>query len=409
MTRSGLDTLVAESFSRLRGLKLGVVANAAAVDSQLRHLIDLLVAAEGVEVKTLFAPEHGFRGALQDMESVAGAVDKQTGLPVISLYGASHDSLAPTASMLRGLDAIVVDLPDIGSRYYTFAQTMAYTMQVAGTVGVKVFVIDRPNPINGVAIEGAPLQAGCRSFCGLTPVANRHALTLGELAHLYRAGFGEGTDALAPMPCELEVVPVSGWHRAMYFDETHLPWVLPSPNMPTLETATVYPGGCLFEATNLSEGRGTTRPFELVGAPFLDGAKWAEEALAAYAQLDSRSGSHESAGAALRPVVFVPKFHKWAGEECGGVQLHITDRSAFHPFRWGLSLIAAAKKVAPSEFQWRTDAYEFVDTVPAIDLLFGSALFRQVVDGGGDLSEVGMVLAQFETRYRASIQPFLLY
>lgn len=397
---TGLDVLREDSFSDLRGNRIGVLANAASVDSNLTHIVDLLHGAPGVTLVKIFAPEHGFRGAPQDMIAVHSSTDPKTELPIVSLYGNTSESLSPKKDDLQGLDLLVIDLPDIGTRYYTYAQTMALAMQVAGEAGVKVIVLDRPNPLGGVEIEGGTVTKRCRSFCGMTPVPQRHGLTLGELAVLYEGGFGVGEDAYPAARCNLRIIKVRGWKRSEYLDQTGLPWVIPSPNMPTLDTAMVYPGGCLFEATNLSEGRGTTRPFEFVGAPFIDGEKWEEAALRESFVLE---------GAILRPIQFQPQFHKWKGELCGGVQIHVTDRAVFRPLRWGLALIAAARRLYSKEFAWRTEPYEFIDNVPAIDLLYGGDLYRKAVEAGDTLVAVEAELAQFEQWFRTAREPYLLY
>lgn len=397
---TGLDVLRANHFKQLKGARLGILANQSSVDREFCHLVDLASSSSGLDVVRLFAPEHGFRGALQDMEQVTSSIDPLTQLEIVTLYGSGSKSLAPTSAALEDLDILVVDLPDIGSRYYTFATTLAYAMQVCGSYDVTVVVLDRPNPIDGVTIEGAALAKECHSFCGFTPVANRHGLTLGELARITQQGFGEGDDAVAPVVCELEIIAAKGWKREHGIEQTGLPWVIPSPNMPTPHTALVYPGTCLFEATNLSEGRGTTRPFELLGAPFINGRAWAKAVEEEGLQLE---------GAILRPTSFIPKFQKWRDQECSGVQIHVTDRASFKPLRWGLALISAAHRLYPDHFKWRNEEYEFVKDVPAIDLLYGTDRFRKLVTGNGMLSELGMELAQFESWYAEARRSFLLY
>ncbi|MCG8669280.1 MAG: DUF1343 domain-containing protein, partial [Pseudomonadales bacterium] len=323
---------------------------------------------------TLFGPEHGIRGAAQDMGGVGQGRDAVTGLPEISLYGETFESLSPTAEQLAGIEVLVFDVQDVGARYYTYAATMALCMKVAAGVGVKVMVLDRPNPIGGSQIEGGGLEPGLENFCALFPVPQRHAMTVGELARLYNESFGIG--------CELEVVACEGWRRRDYFEATGLPWVMLSPNMPTVDTAVVYPGMCLIEGTNLSEGRGTTRPFELVGAPFVDGRALAEE-LTSYAL----------AGIRFRPCTIEPMFQKHARASCGAVQLHVVDRSVFDSYRTGLAVLVAARKLWPEQFAWRTEAYEFRDDVPAIDLLIGKPAVREAIDAGSDLDEVAALAA----------------
>jgi uncharacterized protein YbbC (DUF1343 family) len=293
----------------------------------------------------------------------------------------------------------VIDLQDVGSRYYTYVWTMALAMQAAARAGVAVVVLDRPNPLGGLAdgIEGGTVEPGCESFVGLGAVPVRHGMTAGELARLVRAGMPWGAPRFArPLDCDLTVVPMRGWRRAMFFDATGLPWVLPSPNMPTLDTAFVYPGQCLVEATNLSEGRGTTRPFEIVGAPFLDGAR-----------LAARLAALGLPGVLFRPLSFRPMFHKFAGRSCGGVQLHVTDRAAFRPYRAGLAFLAAARAEAPAELRWRAEPYEFVADPPAIDLLTGSAAARRGLEAGATVAEIAAGFEEFERSFAELRAPHL--
>ncbi|MDE0355183.1 MAG: DUF1343 domain-containing protein, partial [Deltaproteobacteria bacterium] len=350
--RTGLERLLEDPRRWLDNSRVGLVSNPSAVDRGLAHAADLLHGHPDVDLRCLFGPEHGLRGSAQDMVGVASDTDSGTGLPAVSLYGATFDSLSPTAEQLAGLDVLLFDIQDVGARYYTYAATMALCMRAAKSSQVKVVVLDRPNPIGGVAVEGGGLDDGLENFCGLYPVPQRHGMTLGELARLYNHTFGIG--------CELDVVACDGWSRSAYYDECALPWVMPSPNMPTPETALAYPGMCLLEGTNLSEGRGTTRPFELFGAPFIDGDALARELR-----------RHDLPGVRFRPCVIEPAFHKFAGRRCGALQLHVTDRRAFTPYRTGLAVLAAARKLWPEAFAWRTDPYEFRADVPAIDLLTG--------------------------------------
>jgi uncharacterized protein YbbC (DUF1343 family) len=278
--------------------------------------------------------------------------------------------------------------------------TMALAMQAAARAGVAVVVLDRPNPLGGQpdAIEGGGVDPACESFVGLGAVPVRHGMTAGELARLVRAGMPWGAPRFAkPLDCDLTVVAMRGWRRALAFDATGLPWVLPSPNMPTLDTAFVYPGQCLVEGTNLSEGRGTTRPFEIVGAPFLDGHR-----------LATRLEALGLPGVRFRPLSFRPMFHKFVGRSCGGVQLHVTDRAAFRPYRTGLALLAAARAEAPADFRWRTEPYEFVADPPAIDLLTGSDAARRGIEGGATLDELAAGLVAFERAFVGRRAPHLL-
>lgn len=367
--RTGLERLLDDPRRWLGAARVGLVANPTTVDRRLAHAADLLHGHPDVDLRCLFGPEHGLRGSAQDMVGVAHDTDPVTGLPAVSLYGATFESLSPTAHQLADVDVLLVDIQDVGARYYTYAATMALCMRAARASGVKVVVLDRPNPIGGDAVEGGGLDAGLENFCGLYPVPQRHGMTLGELARLYNDAFGIG--------CELEVAACEGWRRSAYYDECGLPWVMPSPNMPTPDTALVYPGMCLLEGTNLSEGRGTTRPFELFGAPFIEA-----EALAAELR------RQELPGVRFRPCVIEPAFHKFRGERCGALQLHVADRRAFLPYRTGLAVLIAVRKLWPESFAWRTEPYEFRADVPAIDLLTGRPAVRQAIDGGAGLDEV---------------------
>jgi uncharacterized protein YbbC (DUF1343 family) len=392
--RTGLDRLVAEGFRPLKGLRVGLLAHQPSVDARLRHVVPLMEAA-GVRLDALFGPEHGLDGAAQDMEVVAEgarAMDRRTGARVYSLYGATEDSLRPTPDMFEGLDVLVVDLQDVGARYYTYAATMGYAMQTAAQVGLRVMVLDRPNPLGGLEahIEGPRIHAGFFSFVGAFQMPMRHGLTLGEYAALVRRD--------EKLDLELEVVPMEGWRRDMDFEATGLPWVLPSPNMPTVDAAWIYPGQCLLEGTNLSEGRGTTRPFELCGAPWLDGQQWAEAAQ-----------PHVGPGFALRPTGMKPMFQKHAGERCGAVQVHITDRWAARPVRATLALLRAARDLAPDDFGWRTDAYEYVTDRLAIDLLFGAPGPREALEAGATSEEVDRSFSEDEAAFAEGRRELLLY
>jgi uncharacterized protein YbbC (DUF1343 family) len=388
--RVGLERVLDEEAGVLAGRRVGLVCNPTSVDAELRHAADLLHGRDGVRLVALFGPEHGVRGDAQDMIAVAAAHDGRTGLPVHSLYGDGQASLEPTPESLAGLDAVVFDIQDVGSRYYTYVWTLTLVMRACAAAGVEVVVLDRPNPLGGVAVEGGGVAEGYRSFVGLYPVPNRHGLTVGEIATLVNAEHRLG--------CRFTVVRMTGWRRDMLFDDTGLPWVLPSPNMPTLDTAFVYPGMCLVEGTELSEGRGTTRPFELFGAPFVDGVRLA--AALAEARLP---------GVRFRPVGFRPTFHKLAGTPCGGVQLHVTDRGAFRPYLTGVACVRAVRALWPDEFRWRTRAYEFVGDRPAIDLLCGGPTVREMIDAGAPTGAIAATWRDDEARFRAARAPHLLY
>src|SRR5512145_1149114 len=360
---SGLEALAERRFAPLRGLALGLICNPTAVDRRLRHAADLFHAAPGVRLASLFGPEHGVRGDTQYMAAVGDERDRRTGVPVHSLYGDGAESLRPGAGTLRGLDALVFDIQDVGTRFYTYQATMLYCMEEAAREKIPFFVLDRPNPVGGRAVEGPALRPGFESFCGVHDVAVRHGMTVGELAGLYREERG--------LDLELAVIPCRGWRRGMHQRDTGLPWIYPSPNMPTPDTALVYPGMCLLEGTNLSEGRGTTRPFELFGAPWLDSGRLAE-ALA----------RERLPGVRFRAASFVPTWDKHAGARCHGVEVVVIDREAFRPFRTGMACIAAARAQEPGRFRWRTEPYEFVERVPAFDLLCGSSREREALERG---------------------------
>ena len=388
--RTGLERVLDGEGPRLAGRRLGLIANPTSVDTELTHSIDLLVAA-GLDLRALFGPEHGLRGDVQYMVAVGDeARDRRTGLPVHSLYGHTEASLSPTAEMLAGLDTVLFDIQDVGSRYYTYAATMVLAMRACARAGIEVVVLDRPNPIGGEEVEGGSVEPGFGSFVGLVSMPNRHGLTVGELARMARE-----TEKL---DVELTVVPMDGWRRDMSYAETGLPWVMPSPNMPGEETALVYPGMCLVEGTCVSEGRGTTRPFEIAGAPHVDGHALAVELAGAGLP-----------GVRFRPLGFVPTFEKHAGRPCGGVQIHVTSRRAFRPYLTGVAFLRAVRALWPDEFAWRAHAYEFVDEVPAIDLLAGSAALREGIDAGAPLADLAATWAAAERDFRQRRSAWLLY
>jgi uncharacterized protein YbbC (DUF1343 family) len=348
---------------RLLGKRIGIVANPASIDHAYTHVVDRLADGDGRTLGAIFGPQHGFNSDVQDdMIETPHRQDVHRRVPVYSLYSETRE---PTADMLKGLDVLVVDLQDVGTRVYTYIYTMANCLKGAGRSGLPVIVCDRPNPIGGIGVEGPMLLRGFESFVGQFPIPLRHGLTIGELATLFNEVFELGA--------ELEVVEMGGWSRRMYWDETGLPWVMPSPNIPTLDTASVYPGQVLFEGTQLSEGRGTTRPFELVGAPWVDATRFAA-ALNAYGL----------PGAYFRPVYFEPTFHKFAREMCGGCQIHVTDRHAFRPVLTAVALLNEFHAADPERFAWRRPPYEYEHEKMPIDVLAGSSTLRSQVDSGTD-------------------------
>jgi uncharacterized protein YbbC (DUF1343 family) len=388
--QTGLARLLAEGHQPLVGRRIGLLCNPTAVDTRYHHAVDLLLDRRELKVTALLGPEHGIRGDAQDMIGVDDARDARTGLPVWSLYGHTEAALTPTAEMLDAVDVVVYDVQDVGSRYYTFVWTMVLAMRACAKAGKAFVVLDRPNPLGGVAIEGGAIAPGFESFVGLVSCPNRHGLTAGEIARWRHQV--EGLDL------ELMVITMRGWTRDMRYEETGLPWVMPSPNMPTCDTALVYPGMCLIEGTELSEGRGTTRPFELAGAPHLDGH-----------ELAARLGAMNLPGVRFRPVVFTPQFQKHAGKACGGVQLHVTDPRAYRPYRTGVAFLKACHDQDPARFQWREKAYEFVDQIPAIDLLGGSAALREGLVAGASLDDLAARWPAAEGAFAELREQYLLY
>ena len=385
--RSGLDVLVGRLPNLLRGRRVGLLCHQASVTRELIHAVDAVRGLRGVRLTALFAPEHGIAGAAQDHAHINVARDRTTRLPVWSLYGRR---LAPTPEMLDGIDTLVVDLQDVGARYYTYAWTMVLAMQACARAHVRVVVLDRPNPLGGLTLEGNLPDPVYASFVGLHPLPVRHGMTIGE-----RAAYHNETHAIG---CDLTVVPMESWRRAMHWEDTGLPWVAPSPNMPTPDTARVYPGGCLIEGTNLSEGRGTTRPFELVGAPFLDGRRLA-------AALERR----RLPGVRFRAASFEPAFHKWKGRVCEGVQVHVTDAVHFKSFATYLALIIDARRQAPREFKWRRPPYEFETGRLPIDLLCGGDGIRRAIERGASLAVIERSWRPDLERFARARRPYLLY
>jgi uncharacterized protein YbbC (DUF1343 family) len=351
----------------LDGAGVAVVCNPASVDRDLRHVADRVAAHPRARLAAIFGPQHGFRSDLQEnMIETAHARDDRRRVPVYSLYSETRE---PTAEMLSGVDVLLIDLQDVGTRIYTYIYTMANCLAAAKRHGVKVFVCDRPNPIGGTAVEGPMLERGFESFVGMYPIPMRHGMTIGELARLFNEAFGIGAD--------LAVVPMDGWRRSMYFDATRVPWVLPSPNIPTLDTAIVYPGTVLFEGANVSEGRGTTRPFELLGAPWVEPERFAD----ALNRLNLP-------GVRFRPAVIEPTFHKWTKTSCGGCQIHVFEREVFRPVETGVALIAAFRAADPARFAWRDPPYEYEHEKLPIDILAGSSSLREQIERGMGASEI---------------------
>ncbi len=345
--------------ARAAGRRIGLVANPASLDAERRHVVEVSASAPAIRLSALFGPQHGFRSDVQDnMIETDHARHPRLDVPVYSLYG---ETRTPTAAMLSNIDLLVIDLQDVGTRVYTYIHTVTNCLQACAAAGIPVLICDRPNPIGGAAVEGPMLRPGYESFVGQFPIPLRHGLTIGELARLCNETFDLGAS--------LEVLPLAGWRRDLYHDDTGLPWVLPSPNLPTLDSAVVYPGMVLLEGTNLSEGRGTTRPFEIAGAPWLD----AHTLAAAMNDLDLP-------GVWFRPAEFEPTFQKHAGESCGGCQFHVTDRAAFRPVLTSVAFLQVCRRLAPDRFAWREPPFEYETVIPPIDILSGSDALRRSLD-----------------------------
>ena len=386
--RPGIERLLGPERELVAGARVGLVCNPASVNSELVHSADLLRKNGDFTLTAIFGPQHGFRSDVQDnMIETPHAKDRRRCIPVYSLYS---DTREPSADMLRDLDVLVVDPQDVGTRVYTYIYTMANCMRAAARQGVRVVVCDRPNPIGGEQVEGTLLQDPWTSFVGQYPIPMRHGMTIGELARLFNDAFGIGA--------ALDVVPLEGWQRGMYFDDTGLPWVITSPNIPTLDSAIVYPGTVLVEGTRLSEGRGTTRPFELIGAPWIDGDQLADEMNA-----KGLPGVH------FRAVYFEPTFQKHAKETCGGCQIHVLDRREFRPLRTAVELIAEFRQENVKRFAWREPPYEYEHDKEPIDILYGTDRLRKTLDADGDVASLVQSWADEEEAFRRQRKPYLLY
>ena len=384
--RLGSDVLL--GLQRLRGARVGVVCNHASVDHSFRHIVDRLIEAPGVQLAAIFGPQHGFRADLQDnMVETPHADDASRRVPVYSLYS---DTREPTAEMFHRLDVLVIDLQDIGARIYTYIYTMANCLRAAARHRLPVIVCDRPNPIGGGDVEGAALSAGYESFVGQFPLPMRHGMTIGELARLFNDHFGIGA--------ALEIATMERWRRRMYADQTGLPWVMPSPNMPTLDTAIVYPGTVLFEGLLLSEGRGTTKPFELVGAPWIDADRFA-----------AAMNALELPGVFFRPAVFQPTFHKHAQQTCGGCQIHVLQREDFRPVLTGVALIDMFRRFDRERFAWRQPPYEYEHHKAPIDILAGSGTLRRQIEAETPLQAIAASWRDDEAEFERLRRPYLLY
>ncbi len=380
-----IDTLLDEQCDLIAGRRIGLVANPTSVDRDLVSTLERFRQHPELTLAALFGPEHGLRGIAQAGDGVDATIDPTTGIPEYSLYGETHK---PTAAMLAGLDVLVYDLQVAGSRFFTYAATLVNVMEAAAEHGLPVIVLDRPNPLGGEKVEGGVLDMAYRSFVGIAPIPVRHGMTIGELARFCNDQLGIG--------CDLNVIPMGGWQRHMWYDDTDLPFVSLSPNLPTLAAVTLYPGTCFFEGTNLSEGRGTTRPFEYIGAPWLDAATLAR-ALNALGL----------PGVRFRPYDFLPVISKHQGVPCHGVQVYVTNRSTFCPVETGLHLLDQTRRANPDAFEWVAPTAESGRYF--IDLLSGGDTLRTHLDAGRPVAELAAAWASEARGFKATRRPYLLY
>ncbi len=385
----GVERLINDKIDVIRGQRIGLVCNQASVlPDSFAHSADAFRDHDAINLTTLFGPQHGIRGDVQDnMIETPHAVDERTGIMVYSLYS---ETRVPTEEMVRDIDTFVIDLQDVGCRIYTFVYTMANCMRAAKQFGKKVVVCDRPNPINGNAIEGNITEHEFKSFVGQFELPTRHGMTIGELALMFNDHFGIG--------CELEVVEMQNWTREMWGDETGLQWILPSPNIPTVDSCVVFPATVHVEGTELSEGRGTTKPFELNGAPFIDPYEWVE-ALDAF----------KFEGVKFRHVFFRPTFQKCAERTCGGVQIHVTDREAFTPVIVGIAMIKTAYDLYTDQFEWKRDPYEYVFDQNPFDVVCGTDMIRKAIESGLELNAIKESWTMGESDFGEARKRFLLY
>ena len=382
--KPGLEVLIEEKLDLVKGKRVGVVTNHSAVTSDTTHIVDALLNA-GVNITALYGPEHGVWGHVADGQEIESGKDPRTGIPVFSLYGPTK---RPTPEMLDLVDVIIYDLQDVGVRFYTFTYTMSYTMQACAESGKKFIVLDRPNPINGTAVEGKILDPKFASFVGLHPIPMRHGMTIGELARMFNEEYGFNAD--------LEVIACKGWERCMWFDETGLPWVMPSPNMPTVETALLFPGLGLIEGTNVSEARGTTKPFEMFGAPWVDAFKTA----------DHLNGL-ELAGVRFRATYFIPLTSKHKDQPCSGVQIHIMDRDQVNAVEVGLHVVKSLQDLHPGDFQYRERNASTGRT--HLDLLAGTNETQNALQAGVPVKEIIASWAAEQEKFLETRWSYLQY
>jgi len=386
--RPGLEKFIANPPPELEGQRIGLLCNPASIDRSYCHAKDLIQQRFPGRFTALFSPQHGFYSEKQDnMVESEDLIDPETGLTVFSLYGKSR---VPTAAMLDRIDILLIDLQDAGTRVYTFATTISYCLETASEMDKPIILLDRPNPVNGIQIEGNQLKRSFASFVGRYPIPMRHGMTLGEYARYINAAHDIG--------CRLQVIPMDGWRRWMYFSDTDLPWIPPSPNLPTVQSAMVYPGQVILEGTNISEGRGTTTPFEVLGAPFIKPDK-----IAAF------MGGYHFPGGVLRPVAFEPMFHKWQHEICSGFHLHITEPRVYNAYQTSLKLVQAVMYHHPEKFEWRAPPYEYEWEKLPIDLILGDAAIRERLERFEPVERIEADWQDDLTDFQEKIRPYLLY
>lgn len=384
----GLERLLEDNATLIEGTRVGLICNQASVDHHYHHAADLLHRHPKINLRALFGPQHGIRGDVQDnMIETAHGLDRKTGLPVHSLYSETRE---PTEEMLRDIDVLVFDMQDVGCRIYTFIYTLANCMRAAAKFGKRVVVCDRPNPINGIGVGGNILEPEYASFVGQFPLPTRHGMTVGELARMFNEHFS--------LNCDLEVIAMNGWQREFWHDDTDAPWVLPSPNMPTIDSATVFPGTVHFEGTQVSEGRGTTRPFELIGAPYIDADDYADNLNAL-----------NLPGVIFRSCGFQPTFQKHGGVTCGGVQIHVIDRDAFEPVFAGIAMVKLVHDMYRDQFRWKVPPYEYVYDKNPFDVIAGTNKIREAFEEGIELNEIREAWERPLIEFKQLREAFLIY
>lgn len=385
---TGLENLIAEPRQQLNGKRIGLLCNPASVDANYQHARHLLQKAYPGQLAALFSPQHGFFAEKQDnMIESDDSFDDELKIPVFSLYGKTR---IPTPRMFDHIDVLIIDLLDVGTRVYTFTSTLSYCLEMAATLNKQVIVLDRPNPVNGIQVEGNCLSLDVASFVGRYPIPMRHGLTMGEYAAYINRTFR--------IHCDLDVIPMKGWRRRMYYPDTGLPWVLPSPNLPTPLSAMVYPGQVIWEGTNISEGRGTTLPFEQFGAPFINIEK-----------ILTHINGPQIPGGLLRPVAFEPTSNKWAGKVCKGFQIHVTDPYRYEPYLTSLKLLSAIAYHHPDQFCWKTPPYEYENEMLPIDMIIGSESIRRKIEAFEDIDAMRSEWTKETDSFVLSSQKFYLY